>query len=222
MDVWDGTDEEPVIFHGHTLTSKVPLRRVVEAIRTHAFEHSKYPLILCIEVHCSVKQQLTMVDLLRSALGPMLLTPPAGADDLFLSSLDHLPSPEALKNRIIILGRKLAPAVASASASRPASGSSLTITPEVTAGADAAAAAAAPAVGWSLEDFAGSGGGGGMSTAGDVTEDDESAESIKQRNNERPGSMKRIRLARPFSDLIHYCQFRRFKSFAHSAKTGKV
>ncbi|OQV20118.1 Inactive phospholipase C-like protein 2 [Hypsibius exemplaris] len=192
MDVWDGSDDDPVIFHGHTLTSKVPFRRAVEAIRIHAFEKSHYPLILCIEVHCSVKQQLIMVDLLKTSLGPMLLL--SGARDGIIdeaTGLHHLPSPEALKNKILILGRKLPQPSPPSQPPPPPPPVILTITPE--------------------DDTAG---------GGDVTEDDESAESISARNNERPGSIKRIRLARPFSDLINYCQFQRFKSFTHSAKQG--
>lgn len=37
LDCWDG-DREPVIYHGHTLTSKVPFREVVEAIAEYAFK----------------------------------------------------------------------------------------------------------------------------------------------------------------------------------------
>lgn len=37
LDCWDG-DREPVIYHGHTLTSKVPFRDVVEAIAEYAFK----------------------------------------------------------------------------------------------------------------------------------------------------------------------------------------
>ncbi|EGB11462.1 hypothetical protein AURANDRAFT_21478, partial [Aureococcus anophagefferens] len=56
LDSWDGDDGEPVIFHGHTLTSKIPLRSVVVAIKKWAFYASPYPVILSLENHCSAAQ----------------------------------------------------------------------------------------------------------------------------------------------------------------------
>lgn len=32
LDCWDGDDGNPVIYHGHTFTTKIPFRRVVETI----------------------------------------------------------------------------------------------------------------------------------------------------------------------------------------------
>lgn len=32
LDCWDGDDGSPVIYHGHTFTTKIPFRRVVETI----------------------------------------------------------------------------------------------------------------------------------------------------------------------------------------------
>lgn len=39
VDVWDGQDE-PVVYHGNTLTSKVPFRDVVDAIASYSFDFS--------------------------------------------------------------------------------------------------------------------------------------------------------------------------------------
>eukprot|EP01137_Pigoraptor_chileana_P021942 Opistho-2@86298 len=44
LDCWDGADSEPIIYHGHTLTSKIKFRDVVAAIRDHAFVASPYPM----------------------------------------------------------------------------------------------------------------------------------------------------------------------------------
>ena len=60
LDCWDGDDGFPVIYHGHTFTSKIRFRAVVEAIKDAAFIASPYPVILSIENHCSVLQQMKM------------------------------------------------------------------------------------------------------------------------------------------------------------------
>ncbi|KAM7371290.1 hypothetical protein PAMP_010774 [Pampus punctatissimus] len=90
LDCWDGDKGEPVIYHGHTLTSKVPFVKVIETINEYAFKASPYPLILSLENHCSMEQQSVMAQQLQSILGNRLLTKP-------LSGLDShsLPSPEA-------------------------------------------------------------------------------------------------------------------------------
>ncbi|KAK5884683.1 hypothetical protein CesoFtcFv8_018481 [Champsocephalus esox] len=46
LDCWDGDKGEPVIYHGHTLTSKVTFSEVIETIAQYAFKASPYPLIL--------------------------------------------------------------------------------------------------------------------------------------------------------------------------------
>ncbi|XP_056152662.1 1-phosphatidylinositol 4,5-bisphosphate phosphodiesterase delta-3-A [Lampris incognitus] len=118
LDCWDGDRGEPVIYHGHTLTSKVPFVEVIEAINEYAFKVSSYPVILSLENHCSVEQQAVMARHLRSILGNKLLTKP-------LSSLDPncLPSPEALKGKILVKGKKERVVEESSSSSSDASSS---------------------------------------------------------------------------------------------------
>ena len=38
LDCWDGDRGEPVIYHGHTLTSKVPFKEVIKTIGQYAFK----------------------------------------------------------------------------------------------------------------------------------------------------------------------------------------
>ena len=38
VDCWDGEDGEPIIYHGHTLTSKILFKDVVQACKKYAFE----------------------------------------------------------------------------------------------------------------------------------------------------------------------------------------
>ncbi|XP_042209036.1 1-phosphatidylinositol 4,5-bisphosphate phosphodiesterase delta-4-like isoform X2 [Homarus americanus] len=101
LDVWDGDDGEPIIYHGHTLTSKITLADVLrDGIKAYAFEVSPYPVILSIENHLGVEQQKVMVNLMKDILGDMLATDQAPAD------ITSVPSPEELKNKIIIRGKK--------------------------------------------------------------------------------------------------------------------
>ncbi|BFZ05126.1 hypothetical protein BsWGS_08165 [Bradybaena similaris] len=101
LDCWDGPSDEPIIYHGHTLTSKISFKSVIEAINEHAFAYSQYPVILAIENHCTVKQQQTMAHYLKSTFG----------DRLFTDNVDvnrtTLPSPEFFKGKILIKGKKL-------------------------------------------------------------------------------------------------------------------
>jgi hypothetical protein len=41
VDCWDGPNEDPIIYHGHTFTSKIQFKAVIEAINTYAFETSE-------------------------------------------------------------------------------------------------------------------------------------------------------------------------------------
>ncbi|KAI4893915.1 hypothetical protein NFI96_027807, partial [Prochilodus magdalenae] len=102
LDCWDGDKGEPVIYHGHTLTSKIPFKEVIETIAQYAFKASPYPLVLSLENHCCVEQQAVMAQHLRSILGSALLTKP-----LSDRQLNQLPSPEELKGRILVKGKKL-------------------------------------------------------------------------------------------------------------------
>lgn len=46
VDCWDGPDDLPIIYHGHTLTSKIKFLDVLLTIKEHAFVTSEW-------VHCS-------------------------------------------------------------------------------------------------------------------------------------------------------------------------
>ncbi|XP_047518613.1 1-phosphatidylinositol 4,5-bisphosphate phosphodiesterase epsilon-1-like isoform X1 [Pieris napi] len=107
LDCWDGDDGNPVIYHGHTFTTKIPFRRVVETIARSAFVTSPYPLILSIENHCSLPQQQVMASTFEAVFGEQLVTS-------FLFDVDYtdeprLPSPEQLKYKVLIKNKKLFP-----------------------------------------------------------------------------------------------------------------
>lgn len=68
VDCWDSKDG-PIIYHGHTLTSKISFKAVVEAIRDHAFKISEYPVVLSLEIHCSVDGQIEMANIFKDIFG---------------------------------------------------------------------------------------------------------------------------------------------------------
>ncbi|XP_041369675.1 1-phosphatidylinositol 4,5-bisphosphate phosphodiesterase epsilon-1-like [Gigantopelta aegis] len=105
LDCWDGDDGMPIIYHGHTLTTKISFKGVVDAINRSAFVTSPYPVILSIENHCSLLQQQKMAQIFTSVFGEKLVTK-------FLFDSDfvedpQLPSPNQLKYRILIKNKKL-------------------------------------------------------------------------------------------------------------------
>ncbi|XP_056306936.1 1-phosphatidylinositol 4,5-bisphosphate phosphodiesterase delta-1a [Danio aesculapii] len=102
LDIWDGANGQPVIYHGHTLTSKVPFKDVIKAIKDYAFKTSPYPVILSLENHCSLEQQKIMAKHLTTILGSALLTQPLGQQ-----MPTKFPGPEDLKGRFLIKGKRL-------------------------------------------------------------------------------------------------------------------
>ncbi|XP_068612358.1 1-phosphatidylinositol 4,5-bisphosphate phosphodiesterase delta-4-like [Brachionichthys hirsutus] len=102
VDCWDGANGEPIVYHGHTFTSKILFKDVVGAVGHYAFKVSQYPVILSIENHCSVEQQRVMAQHLNHILG----------DKLLKNTLDgkapiRLPSPEDLMGRILLKAKKI-------------------------------------------------------------------------------------------------------------------
>uniref|UniRef100_A0A8C0YFN1 Phosphoinositide phospholipase C n=1 Tax=Cyprinus carpio carpio TaxID=630221 RepID=A0A8C0YFN1_CYPCA len=101
LDVWDGPDNEPVIYTGHTMTSHIVFRSVIDVINKYAFVASEFPLILCLENHCSLKQQKVMFQHLKKILGDKIHADPPNLED------NYLPSPSDIKGKILVKGKKL-------------------------------------------------------------------------------------------------------------------
>ena len=97
VDIFDG-DKEPVVYHGKTLTTKVTLRKVCEAIAKYAFVVSPYPIIISAEVHCNIPQQDMIASIMHEVFGDSLVS--ASVQDR--PKVTVLPSPEDLKGRILL------------------------------------------------------------------------------------------------------------------------
>lgn len=100
VDCWNGNDGYPVVMHGRTLTSQVSFRDVMSTISKYAFEKSPYPLWISLEVHCNPQQQAMMAEIIKETCGSKLVTQPLD------SSVEQLPSPSQLMNRILIKVKK--------------------------------------------------------------------------------------------------------------------
>ncbi|KAK5977120.1 Phosphoinositide phospholipase C [Trichostrongylus colubriformis] len=108
LDCWDGQRKgnsqeflDIVIYHGYTMTSKLLLRDVLSVIKHYAFMTSVYPVILSIEDNCSVPAQRLLAQEVKEILGDDLLVQPINASET------QLPSPAALKKKIILKHKKL-------------------------------------------------------------------------------------------------------------------
>ena len=108
LDCWDGPGGEPIVYHGHTLTSKILFRDICHVIKTHAFASSPYPVILSLENHCSKPVQEKMADHMTGILGDMLATSLVG------KTIDFLPSPEELKGKVLLKGKMMSSAMTEA------------------------------------------------------------------------------------------------------------
>lgn len=105
LDCWDGDDGMPVIYHGHTLTTKIPFKDVVEAINRTAFVNSDMPVILSIENHCSLPQQRKMAEIFKMVFGERLVTKFLFESDF--ADEPRLPSPLQLRGKILLKNKKL-------------------------------------------------------------------------------------------------------------------
>ncbi|VDM66329.1 unnamed protein product [Strongylus vulgaris] len=106
IDVWDGSNG-PVVTHGPSAVmrmNEVPLKDVCIAIRESAFKTSPYPVLLSIENHLCKPQQKQMVAIFREVFREFLLQRPL--EKHALKEHESLPSPHALKKKILVKARR--------------------------------------------------------------------------------------------------------------------
>ena len=97
LDCWEGEKGEPVIYHGHTLTSKILFQDAIKTIKDYAFANNPYPVILSLENHCKNRQNERIAEILTEILGESLYLLP----DNYLE-LDRYPSPNSLKYKFLV------------------------------------------------------------------------------------------------------------------------
>jgi len=112
LDCWDGErDSEtqtpiPIIFHGHTITSRILFRDVIQAIKVFLNGNPYcYPIVLSIENHCTPPFQDAMARCMIDIFGDSLFVP--NDDSLQIS----IPSAESLKGKVVIKGKRLTEAL---------------------------------------------------------------------------------------------------------------
>jgi len=89
---------EPRVLHGYTLTQSVSFRSVCHAVKHAAFVGTNLPIIVSLEVHASLSQQETMVEIMRDLWAGHLVDISQASE----SEISALPSPDSLRNKILI------------------------------------------------------------------------------------------------------------------------
>jgi hypothetical protein len=107
LDIWDGgkstrtSEPIPVVWHGHTMTSKINFVDIIRTIKLFVtFHPDTFPIVLSFENHCSIPYQEVMADQLVRILGDALYIPTES------SLYGPLPSPAKLRGMVVIKGRR--------------------------------------------------------------------------------------------------------------------
>uniref|UniRef100_A0A3P8UW56 Phosphoinositide phospholipase C n=1 Tax=Cynoglossus semilaevis TaxID=244447 RepID=A0A3P8UW56_CYNSE len=118
LGVTDGPEGEPLLgvdygsdvpkhhHHHHHHCAPVTIRSALEVVNKYAFLTSPYPLLIYLCHRCSPAQQQTMANHLKKVFGSRLYIP----EDVPVNLGGRgtaLPSPEQLKGRVVIVGKKL-------------------------------------------------------------------------------------------------------------------
>eukprot|EP01062_Namystynia_karyoxenos_P012631 TRINITY_DN14558_c0_g2_i1.p1 TRINITY_DN14558_c0_g2~~TRINITY_DN14558_c0_g2_i1.p1 ORF type:complete len:1203 (+),score=300.81 TRINITY_DN14558_c0_g2_i1:75-3683(+) len=109
LDCWDGQYGQPIVYHGHTRTTKILFEDCIKAIDEKAFTKTEFPVILSLEVHCGLEQQTEMARIMRQVFGDRL-HPSIAFTDITLEDI----TPVKLRGRILCKGHMLAPEVGDA------------------------------------------------------------------------------------------------------------
>ncbi|XP_056098112.1 inactive phospholipase C-like protein 1 [Rhinichthys klamathensis goyatoka] len=121
LGVTDGPEGEPLMgvdygtdgkhhhhHHHHHHHGSVTLRSALEVVNKYAFLTSQYPLLLHLCQRCSPSQQCTLAQHLKKVFGSKLYTPESLPVSLG-GRATTLPSPEQLKGKVLLVGKRLPP-----------------------------------------------------------------------------------------------------------------
>jgi phosphatidylinositol phospholipase C delta len=106
VDIWDGERSSngtpvPVVWHGHTMTTKIYFVDIIKTIKVFLnFHPDTFPIVLSFENHCSIPYQEVMAEQLLRILGDLLYIPTEA------SLYGRLPSPAQLRGLVVIKGRR--------------------------------------------------------------------------------------------------------------------
>lgn len=119
LGVTDGPEGEPLLgvdhgtdgkhhhhHHHHHHHGSVTLRSALEVVNKYAFLTSQYPLLLYLCQRCSPSQQRTIAQHFKKVFGQKLYTPESLPVSLG-GRATTLPSPEQLRGRVLLVGKKL-------------------------------------------------------------------------------------------------------------------
>ncbi|KAJ1426367.1 PLC-like phosphodiesterase, TIM beta/alpha-barrel domain superfamily [Sesbania bispinosa] len=96
LDLWPTSNKDDIkVDHGWTLTNPVSAIKCLKSIKEYAFIASQYPVIITIEDHLTADLRAKFADMATQIFGEMLYYPES-------DSLTEFPSPDSLKNRVII------------------------------------------------------------------------------------------------------------------------
>lgn len=57
VDCWDGANGEPIVYHGHTFTSKILFKDVVNAVGNYAFKVASHLWLFGIVDYCQRRRE---------------------------------------------------------------------------------------------------------------------------------------------------------------------
>lgn len=98
LDLWPNSSKDNIhVLHGRTLTTPVDFEQCIVAIKDYAFVKSEYPVIITFEDHLPASLQAKVAEIVNRVLGDTLYYP-----DSQHEGFTEFPSPESLKNRILI------------------------------------------------------------------------------------------------------------------------
>ncbi|NXD06163.1 PLCD4 phosphodiesterase, partial [Nothocercus nigrocapillus] len=103
VDCWDGPNGEPLVYHGHTFTSKIPFREVVSTLGKYAFQVGHLPRGLG---PLSLPQQHPALPWMpQEAHGALGMGP--GIPRSLRRATPPSPTPQELKHKILLKGKKI-------------------------------------------------------------------------------------------------------------------